>query len=52
MLEAALAALTSEVTYQMGGDCMVRSIAPGFDAQVLDALPAAPGAVLWSLDDV
>lgn len=51
-LEAALAALSTQIEYRMGGDCMVRAIAPSFDTLALETLPSAPGAVLWDLDDI
>lgn len=51
-LEETLTAWCSFVEHQMGGDCMVRAIAPDVDALPLEALPTAPGAVLWLLDDV
>jgi len=36
----------------MVGDCMVRAVAPDFDARRLEALPTASGSVLWLLDDI
>jgi len=52
LLEETLAAWSSSVEYRMAGDCMVRAVAPDFDARRLDKLPTAPGGVLWLLDDI
>jgi GNAT superfamily N-acetyltransferase len=50
-LECLLPESSDHVEDQVGGDCMVRAIAPDFDARQLDALPVAAGNVLWLLDD-
>ncbi len=51
-LDAALATLCSQVTNEENDDCMMRVIAPNIDQSLLIALPAAPGNVMWLLDDI
>ena len=48
-LEATLMTLCIHVEDNWDDTYMVRAIAPGFDARLLDPLPAAPGAVAWML---